>query len=580
MFIAFVNRPNGDFTFTGDRRRSAPATPRPISCSGCRRSSGGRRRTRRRTATAGCTPATRRTSSGRSRERHAERRAAIRAVAAVRRRERRAQLVPPRPAVDAVPRGAARPRVSGRRGRARAAPTRPTRTTSRRVSASCGIRPAAAARACARRGASSTTRSPGRATSSRTACSRRRSRRCSRSTRRRRRSRCATRWPPSAGAPPNFPPGLIFIGWGRLPDAVRAALQRHVAAADRPELRRRDRLRRDRAASTCRSSWRSIPASTPRDRRRPARGSSRRSRSCGRRSRSAQLLVRLAAGQPAHAADARHQLPRVLHARPRHRSRVGAEHRRRAAAGAAGHDRRRSVDRSRAALSRRATRSSTSATASSSASARSCRRRRAWPQVVRQIARRLAAERHRPGADRLPDRRSSIRRSDIRYLTNRPDETCDPNENAPHTVEQWFNTSCFVRRPLADTGTSPGDAGRNTVRGPGFARTDLSLFKNIDIRASAPHPAARRGVQPVQPDALRPARQPDRHAELRPDHQRRRRADYAAGGEVQFLKGSRFRVPGSRFWVSRFRVPVPTGFPGSRVQVRVPGSRELFARLS
>ncbi len=53
--------------------------------------------------------------------------------------------------------------------------------------ASCGIRPAPAGPACAAPGASSTTRWPGRATSSRTACSRRRSRRCSRSTPRRRR---------------------------------------------------------------------------------------------------------------------------------------------------------------------------------------------------------------------------------------------------------------------------------------------------------------------------------------------------------------------------------------------------------
>jgi hypothetical protein len=73
--------------------------------------------------------------------------------------------------------------------------------------------------------------------------------------------------------------------------------------------------------------------------------------------------------------------------------------------------------------------------------------------------------------------------TDIRYLTNRPDATCDPNDNAPHTVEQWFNTSCFVRRSLPETGTRPGNAGRNTIRGPGFARTDLSLFKNIDLRA-------------------------------------------------------------------------------------------------
>jgi hypothetical protein len=66
----------------------------------------------------------------------------------------------------------------------------------------------------------------------------------------------------------------------------------------------------------------------------------------------------------------------------------------------------------------------------------------------------------------------------IRYLTNRPDVTCDPNENAPGTVDQWFNTSCFVRRPVAQT-AEPGNQGRNTVRGPGFARTDVSFFKNV-----------------------------------------------------------------------------------------------------
>ena len=71
--------------------------------------------------------------------------------------------------------------------------------------------------------------------------------------------------------------------------------------------------------------------------------------------------------------------------------------------------------------------------------------------------------------------------TDIRYLTNRPDVTCDPNANAPHTVDQWFNTGCFTRRAVADTGTRPGNAGRNTVRGPGFARTDLSLFKNVAL---------------------------------------------------------------------------------------------------
>jgi outer membrane receptor protein involved in Fe transport len=68
----------------------------------------------------------------------------------------------------------------------------------------------------------------------------------------------------------------------------------------------------------------------------------------------------------------------------------------------------------------------------------------------------------------------------IRYLTNRPNQTCDPNAGAPHTVEQWFTTACFARRALADT-AEPGTTPRNSVRGPGFARTDLSLFKNVDL---------------------------------------------------------------------------------------------------
>ena len=38
----------------------------------------------------------------------------------------------------------------------------------------------------------------------------------------------------------------------------------------------------------------------------------------------------------------------------------------------------------------------------------------------------------------------------IRYLTNRPNMICDPNDNAPNTVDEWFNTACFERRALPD----------------------------------------------------------------------------------------------------------------------------------
>jgi outer membrane receptor protein involved in Fe transport len=69
---------------------------------------------------------------------------------------------------------------------------------------------------------------------------------------------------------------------------------------------------------------------------------------------------------------------------------------------------------------------------------------------------------------------------DIRYLTWRPDVTCDPN-SGPKTTAQYFDTSCFNLRTLPETGERPGNVGRNTVRGPGFQRTDLSIFKNFNF---------------------------------------------------------------------------------------------------
>ena len=63
-------------------------------------------------------------------------------------------------------------------------------------------------------------------------------------------------------------------------------------------------------------------------------------------------------------------------------------------------------------------------------------------------------------------------------LTNRPNMTCDPNANAPHTVDRWFDTSCFTRRAAANTAGLSSQP-RNAVRGPGFNRTDMSIFKNI-----------------------------------------------------------------------------------------------------
>jgi TonB dependent receptor len=69
-------------------------------------------------------------------------------------------------------------------------------------------------------------------------------------------------------------------------------------------------------------------------------------------------------------------------------------------------------------------------------------------------------------------------------LTNRPNMTCDPNANAPHTVAQWFDTSCFQRLTVAQNAGQVGNEPRDAVRGPGFSRTDLSFFKNFAIASS------------------------------------------------------------------------------------------------
>ncbi|BCS31166.1 hypothetical protein TBR22_A03660 [Luteitalea sp. TBR-22] len=69
---------------------------------------------------------------------------------------------------------------------------------------------------------------------------------------------------------------------------------------------------------------------------------------------------------------------------------------------------------------------------------------------------------------------------DIRYLMPRPDLQCDPNQG-PRTVQRWFRTECFVRRSLAETAERPGNQGRNVVRGPGFARTDLAVSRDVPL---------------------------------------------------------------------------------------------------
>ena len=59
----------------------------------------------------------------------------------------------------------------------------------------------------------------------------------------------------------------------------------------------------------------------------------------------------------------------------------------------------------------------------------------------------------------------------------RPNQIGDPNANAPHTFGSWFNAAAFAvpgGTQTTETTERPG-----AIRGPGFWRTDLSLFKNM-----------------------------------------------------------------------------------------------------
>jgi len=63
--------------------------------------------------------------------------------------------------------------------------------------------------------------------------------------------------------------------------------------------------------------------------------------------------------------------------------------------------------------------------------------------------------------------------------SSRPDMTCDPRAAAPHTVAQWYTTSCFA--PVPQGAVRPGNAGRGVVRGPGLENWDLSLKKSFSL---------------------------------------------------------------------------------------------------
>ena len=60
--------------------------------------------------------------------------------------------------------------------------------------------------------------------------------------------------------------------------------------------------------------------------------------------------------------------------------------------------------------------------------------------------------------------------------SDRPNLVGDPQVSNP-TATQWFNTRAFVVPPA----NTFGNAGRNGVRGPGFATFDLAISRQVQI---------------------------------------------------------------------------------------------------
>jgi hypothetical protein len=61
----------------------------------------------------------------------------------------------------------------------------------------------------------------------------------------------------------------------------------------------------------------------------------------------------------------------------------------------------------------------------------------------------------------------------------RPLLLCDPNANAPNTIDQWFNAACFAPQTTTGIANIPGNASRGAVDGPPTSRVDFTMSKNL-----------------------------------------------------------------------------------------------------
>jgi hypothetical protein len=78
-------------------------------------------------------------------------------------------------------------------------------------------------------------------------------------------------------------------------------------------------------------------------------------------------------------------------------------------------------------------------------------------------------------------------------LTFRPNQTCNPNVGGARqpgtlTTQHFFNTACFALPTIVGSTTidnsQSGNESRNSVLGPGFNTTDMSLFKRLNFTES------------------------------------------------------------------------------------------------
>ena len=115
--------------------------------------------------------------------------------------------------------------------------------------------------------------------------------------------------------------------------------------------------------------------------------------------------------------------------------------------------------------------------------------------------------------------------------TNRPDQV--GHVSYPHKVGEWFDTAAFVNPALG----AFGNAGHNSLRGPGRDNWNLSLFKSFVFNeARGSRFELRVGkLQHLEPHGVQPGQQRPRLEQLRPGHFCLRSASLPVRGETVLL---------------------------------------------